>query len=64
MLQVPWKCRADPHNYHNHRPPHSASCPGARTVFVQVGGCKTPPAQVAEGDTTMCVSELSALVSA
>ena len=32
--------------------------------FARVGGCKTPPAQVAEGDTTMCVSELSALVSA
>ena len=52
------------HNYHNHRPPHSTSCPSARTVFARVGGCKQPPAQVAEGDTTMCVSGVSALVSA
>ena len=25
---------------HHHRPPHSASCQSARTVFVRVGGCK------------------------
>ena len=33
-------------------PPHSASCPSVRLVSAPVGGGKTPPAQVAMGETT------------
>ena len=40
----------------NKPPPHSASCLSASTVSAPVGRGKTPPAQVATGETTMCAS--------
>ena len=42
------------YNYHHHRPPHSASCPSAKNTICASGWMQTPPAQVAEGDTTLC----------
>ena len=49
------------YTYHRHwQPPHSVSCPQYLHQWLDE---KPPPVQVAEGDTTVCASGLSALVA-
>ena len=52
------------YNYHHDRPPHSEGGRSAKNTICASGWMQTPPAQVAEGDTTSCKWTICSIVSA